>query len=43
MVTGANQINDAVNRVNEISGDNRENIDELLKEVARFKIEEERI
>jgi methyl-accepting chemotaxis protein len=39
MATGADQINTAVNRVNEISGINRENINVLVKEVSRFKIE----
>jgi hypothetical protein len=29
----------AVNRVNEISGQNKENIDVLVKEVSRFKVE----
>jgi methyl-accepting chemotaxis protein len=39
MATGADQINIAVNQVNEISGKNKENIDILVKEVSRFKIE----
>ena len=39
MATGADQINMAVNRVNELSGQNRDNIDILVKEVSRFKIE----
>jgi methyl-accepting chemotaxis protein len=39
MATGADQINTAVSRVNEISGVNRENIDVLVKEVSRFKVE----
>jgi methyl-accepting chemotaxis protein len=39
MATGAEQINIAVNRVNELSGQNRDNIDILVKEVSRFKIE----
>jgi methyl-accepting chemotaxis protein len=39
MATGAEQINVAVNRVNEISGQNKENIDVLVKEVSRFKVE----
>jgi methyl-accepting chemotaxis protein len=29
----------AVHRVNEISGQNRENIDILVREVSRFKVE----
>jgi methyl-accepting chemotaxis protein len=39
MATGADQINIAVNQVNEISGQNKENIDILVKEVSRFKVE----
>jgi methyl-accepting chemotaxis protein len=39
MATGADQINVAVNRVNEISGQNKENIDLLVQEVSRFKVE----
>jgi methyl-accepting chemotaxis protein len=39
MAAGANQINVAVKRVNQISGQNKENIDLLLKEVSRFKVE----
>jgi methyl-accepting chemotaxis protein len=39
MGTGADQINIAVNRVNEISGQNKENINVLVKEVSRFKVE----
>ncbi|GHV68394.1 methyl-accepting chemotaxis protein [Spirochaetia bacterium] len=39
MATGADQINVAVNRVNEISGNNKENIDILVREVSRFKID----
>ena len=38
MASGAEQINVAVNHVNEISGKNREGIDALMKEVSRFKI-----
>jgi hypothetical protein len=36
-ITGAEQINIAVNRVNELSGENRNNIDILVQEVALFK------
>ena len=36
---GANQIEVAVNRVNEISDSNKEHIDTLMKEVSRFKTE----
>ncbi|MDR0555234.1 MAG: methyl-accepting chemotaxis protein [Treponema sp.] len=39
MAVGADQINVAVNRVNELSGQNRDNIDILVREVSRFKIE----
>jgi methyl-accepting chemotaxis protein len=39
MATGADQINVAVTRVNEISSTNKENIDVLVKEVSRFKVE----
>ncbi|GHV94466.1 methyl-accepting chemotaxis protein [Spirochaetia bacterium] len=39
MATGADQINTAVSDVNSISGRNKENIDILLKEVSRFKVE----
>ncbi|GHU47236.1 hypothetical protein FACS1894200_02280 [Spirochaetia bacterium] len=39
MASGADQINAAVNEVNTLSGRNKENIDILLKEVSRFKIE----
>lgn len=36
---GADQINTSVNRVNELTGRNRDNIDILVKEVSRFRIE----
>ncbi|AEF84204.1 methyl-accepting chemotaxis protein [Treponema primitia ZAS-2] len=39
MATGADQINVAVNRVNDISGQNKENIDLLVNEVSKFKVE----
>ncbi|MDR2143984.1 MAG: methyl-accepting chemotaxis protein [Treponema sp.] len=39
MATGADQINVAVNQVNEISGQNKDNINVLVKEVSRFKVE----
>jgi methyl-accepting chemotaxis protein len=39
MATGADQINVAVDRVNAISGQNKENIDILVREVSRFKVE----
>jgi methyl-accepting chemotaxis protein len=39
MATGAEQINVAVDRVNTISGQNKESIDVLVREVSRFKVE----
>jgi methyl-accepting chemotaxis protein len=39
MAAGADQINVAVNRVNTISGENKENIDVLVREVTKFKVE----
>jgi methyl-accepting chemotaxis protein len=39
MATGADQINIAVTRVNEISGINKENIDILVTEVGKFKVD----
>jgi methyl-accepting chemotaxis protein len=39
MATGAEQINVAINRVNELTGQNRDSIDTLVREVSRFKIE----
>ncbi|MDR1058666.1 MAG: methyl-accepting chemotaxis protein [Treponema sp.] len=39
MATGADQINVAVTRVNTISGANKQNIDTLVEEVSRFKVE----
>ena len=39
MATGAEQINVAVDRVNTISGQNKENIDILVREVSKFKVE----
>ena len=38
MASGADQINIAVNHVNEISGKNREGINVLMREVSRFKV-----
>ncbi|MHC6204436.1 methyl-accepting chemotaxis protein [Breznakiellaceae bacterium SP9] len=38
MATGADQINVAVSRVNTISGENKTNIDVLVKEVSKFKV-----
>ncbi|MDR1868623.1 MAG: methyl-accepting chemotaxis protein [Treponema sp.] len=39
MAGGADEINTAVHQLNEISGKNREWIDILVKEVAKFKVE----
>jgi methyl-accepting chemotaxis protein len=39
MATGADQINIAVTQVNTLSGKNKENIDILVKEVSKFKVE----
>jgi methyl-accepting chemotaxis protein len=39
MASGADQINAAVNRVNEISVDNKEHIASLVTEVSKFKVE----
>jgi methyl-accepting chemotaxis protein len=39
MATGAEQINDSVTRINEISGTNKTSIDTLNKEVDTFKVE----
>jgi len=39
MASGADQVNIAVNHVNEISAKNRESIESLMREVARFKVE----
>ena len=39
MALGADQINIAVNEVSGLCGKNRENIDFLVKEVSRFKVE----
>jgi len=39
MASGADQINVAVNRVNDICEQNRNNIDELVQEVSKFKVE----
>jgi methyl-accepting chemotaxis protein len=38
MAAGANQINVSVNRVNTISGENKESIDVLVEEVLKFKV-----
>jgi len=38
MATGAEQVNIAVNHVNEISSRNRESIETLMREVSRFKV-----
>jgi methyl-accepting chemotaxis protein len=38
MASGAEEVNTAVNQVNEISAKNREGIEALLQEVSRFKV-----
>jgi methyl-accepting chemotaxis protein len=38
MASGADQINIAVNRVNELSGQNRDNIKLLMREIALFQV-----
>jgi methyl-accepting chemotaxis protein len=38
MSSGAEQINVAINHVNELSNKNRDGIDTLLREVSRFKV-----
>jgi methyl-accepting chemotaxis protein len=38
MTVGAEQINTAVNCMNELSGKNRQNIDMVMKEVSQFKV-----
>jgi methyl-accepting chemotaxis protein len=39
MATGADQINVAVSQVNNITGENKQNIDILVQEVSKFKVE----
>ncbi|MCL2230438.1 MAG: methyl-accepting chemotaxis protein, partial [Treponema sp.] len=39
MATGADQINIAVHRVNELTVSNKDKINTLLAEVAKFKVE----
>jgi len=39
MAAGAEQINTAINAVNDLSNKNRENIDLLIREVSRFKVD----
>ncbi len=39
MATGAHEITAAVNRINDISGMNKESIDALAREVSRFKVD----
>jgi methyl-accepting chemotaxis protein len=40
MATGAEQINTAVQRIHELSGNNKRHIDALVKEISKFKVEE---
>jgi methyl-accepting chemotaxis protein len=39
MVSGAEHINSAISRVNELSRQNRDNIDALVREMSKFKVE----
>jgi methyl-accepting chemotaxis protein len=39
MSNGAEQINGAINHVNELSNKNRDGIDSLMREVSKFKVE----
>jgi methyl-accepting chemotaxis protein len=39
MASGAEQINIAVNRANDISGENKDNIEVLVREIGKFKVE----
>lgn len=39
MASSAEQINISVNHVNSISGENKDSIDVLVKEIAKFKVE----
>jgi methyl-accepting chemotaxis protein len=39
MAAGTDQINLAVDRVNTLSGENKENVEVLVREVSKFKIE----
>jgi methyl-accepting chemotaxis protein len=39
MAAGSNQINSAVHHANDLTGQNREHIDKLMREVAKFKVE----
>jgi methyl-accepting chemotaxis protein len=38
MASGAEQIDTAVNRVNDISVENKKQIEQLIMEVSRFKV-----
>jgi methyl-accepting chemotaxis protein len=39
MSKGADQVNDAVDRVNNLSNENKEHIDTLVNEISKFKVE----
>jgi methyl-accepting chemotaxis protein len=39
MAAGADHINDAVTRVNAISGENKDSIEVLVQEVSKFKLD----
>jgi methyl-accepting chemotaxis protein len=40
MASGADQVNVAVHNVNEMTNKNREAIDDLMREVSKFKVDE---
>ena len=42
MASGAAQIDTAVNRVNDISAENKKQIEMLMAEVGRFKVDRQR-
>jgi methyl-accepting chemotaxis protein len=39
MSSGAEQVNQSVNRVSTLSVDNKEHIDTLVHEISKFKVE----
>jgi methyl-accepting chemotaxis protein len=39
MAAGADQVNVVITRVNTIGGENKKNIDALVRKVAKFKVE----
>jgi methyl-accepting chemotaxis protein len=38
MASGAEQINTAITKINELSGNNKESIDSLVAEITKFKV-----